>query len=99
MTEGFGLVRATQSGHYDATGLLVATTVGELAAYGLEPRHLRSVKTAADRQVDLVDQVATPMRRRRDPAARGRADETVRELATLVLRLHTTLVHDGLAAR
>ena len=93
--EGFGLVRLGGSGHFDATALLVASTVGELAAYGVEPRHLRSVKTSADRELDLFEQVVAPMRRQRDPAARARAEETVRELATLVLRLHTTLVRDG----
>lgn len=97
--EGFGLVRADSSGHYDATALLVATTVGELAAYGVEPRHLRSVRTSVDRELDLFEQVVAPMRRQRDAGARARAEETVRQLATLVLRLHTTLVRDGLHQR
>ncbi len=97
--EGFGLVRPGTSGHYDATALLVAKTVGELAEYGVEPRHLRSVRTAADREIDLFAQVVAPMRRQRDAGAQARADETARELAALVLRLHTTLVRDGVARR
>ncbi len=97
--EGFGLVHAGASGHYDATALLVATTVGELSAYGVEPRHLRSVKTSADREIDLFEQVVAPVRRQRDAGAQARAQQTVRDLATLVLRLHTTLVRDGLRRR
>ena len=98
--EGFGLVRPVGSPtagewHYDATALLVATTVGELAAYGVEPRHLRAVKTAADRELDLCEQVVAPLRRQRDAGAPARAQDTVSELATLVLRLHSTLVRDG----
>ena len=47
------------------------------AAFGLEPRHLRVFRTAADREVGLVEQVVTPMRRGRDAAAAARADEAV----------------------
>jgi len=94
--EGFGLLAPGRNGHYDAAALLVATTVGELAAYGLEPRHLRSIKSAADREADLVDQVVTPQRRQRDAAAQARADESVRQLSALTLRLHTTLVRRAL---
>ncbi len=94
--ESFGLLRTAAGGHYDATALLIATTAGELAAYGVEPRHLRSVQTSANREIDLFQQVVAPMRRQRDAGAQARADETARELATLVLRLHTTLVRAGL---
>jgi DNA-binding transcriptional MerR regulator len=94
--EGFGLLAPGRGGHYDAAALLIATSVGELAAYGLEPRHLRSIKSAADREADLVEQVVTPQRRQRDAAARARADETVRQLSTLTLRLHTALVRKAL---
>ncbi len=97
--EGFGLIAPGRSGHYDAAALLIATTVGELAAYGLEPRHLRSIKSAADREADFVEQVATPQRRKRDAAAQARADETVRQLSTLTLRLHTALVRGALGHR
>lgn len=96
--EGFGLVRANGD-HYDATSLLVATTAGELAAYGVEPRHLRSVKTSADREIDLFQQVVAPMRRQRDAGATARAEQTARELAALVLRMHTTLVRAGIGQR
>ena len=47
--EGFGLIWPEDTGHYDADALVVAKTVGEMAAFGLEPRHLRGFKTAADR--------------------------------------------------
>lgn len=97
--EGFGLLAPGRSGHYDAAALLIATTVAELAGYGLEPRHLRSIKSAADREADFVEQVATPQRRQRDAAARARADETVRQLSTLTLRLHTALVRRALGHR
>ena len=50
----------------------ICTTARELADFGLEPRHLRAFKTAADREVGLVEQVVAPQRRASDPAAPAR---------------------------
>ena len=99
--EAFGLVRTRPgSSHahapYDGNALVVARTAGELAAYGLEPRHLRAFKTAADREVGLVEQVVTPMRHARDAGSSARAEETVSAMAALSLRLHAALVRSGL---
>ena len=95
--QGFGLVAPVRrsSGQqelFDADALAIATAVAEMAAYGLEPRHLRSFRTAADREVDLVGQVVGPLLRQRNPQARARAEEVARELAALSVRLHTALV-------
>jgi len=95
--EQFGLITARPgTGHYDTDALVIATTARELAEFGLEPRHLRAFKTAADREVGLVEQVVAPQKRGRDAAARARADETVSEIAALSVRLHATLVKAGL---
>ena len=95
--EGFGLV-STHSGarYYDADALLVAKTVGEMATYGVEPRHLRSFKAAADREVGLFEQVVTPLLRQRGGEAKARAEEVVQELAAASVRLHAMLVKIGL---
>lgn len=95
--EGFGLVRTrTGSKHYDADAVVVAQAAGELAAFGIEPRHLRAFKTAADREIGLVEQVVSPIRRSREDGAEGRAAQAVEEIASLSLRLHATLVRTGL---
>ena len=97
--EGYGLV-ATRPGssHYDGDALAIARTVAELGAYGLQARHLRAVKAAADREVGLVEQVVAPLANQRNPDARARAEEVVRELAALSVRLHAALVKSGLSA-
>ncbi|WP_395656337.1 MerR family transcriptional regulator [Nocardioides sp.] len=87
------------TGHYDTDALVVAQTARELADFGLEPRHLRAFKTAADREVGLVEQVVAPQKAGRDTAARARAEETVSEIAALSVRLHATLVKIGLRSR
>jgi DNA-binding transcriptional MerR regulator len=84
------------TGHYDTDALVIAQTARELAEFGFEPRHLRAFKTAADREVGLVEQVVAPQKRGRDAAAHARAEETVSEIAALSVRLHATLVKTGL---
>ena len=95
--EAFGLVR-TRSGtkHYDGDALVIAKAAGELAAFGIEPRHLRAFKTAADREVGLVEQVVAPIRRSRERGAEGRAAQAIEEIAALSVRLHAALVKAGL---
>jgi DNA-binding transcriptional MerR regulator len=95
--EQFGLIVPRQgTGHYDTDALVIAQTARELADFGFEPRHLRAFKTAADREVGLVEQVVAPQKRGRDTAAKARAEETVSEIAALSVRLHATLVKSGL---
>jgi DNA-binding transcriptional MerR regulator len=94
--EQFGLITAKSGGHYDDDALVVGKIVGELAQYGLEGRHLRAFKTAADREVGLFGQIVGPMSKQRSGEAKARAEETVREMAALSVRLHAALVHIGL---
>ena len=97
--ETYGLVRTRQgSAHFDGDALVVAKTAGELASFGLEPRHLRAFKTAADREVGLVEQVVSPMQRGRDPGARARAEDAIMQMAALSVRLHATLVKSRLGS-
>lgn len=94
--EQYGLVRPGAAGLYDAESAQVAATVLAMAEFGIEPRHLRGFRAAADREVGLVEQIVAPMYRHKDAEAHGRADETVRELAALSVGLHTLLVKAGL---
>jgi DNA-binding transcriptional MerR regulator len=95
--ENFGLLHADSTGHFGDAALTVAHTAAELAAYGLEPRHLRPFRTAADREIGLVEQVVTPHRSPSAKASRGgvKADPTG-DVLRLFIALHTALVRDGL---
>lgn len=94
--EQYGLIRPGPAGFYDTDAVLVARTVRAMTDFGLEPRHLRAFRASADREVGLLAQIVTPMSRQRDPDARAKADEVVRELAALSVRLHAVLVKTGL---
>ncbi len=96
--EQYGLVAPRQGGsHYDGDALVVAKTVAEMARFGIEARHLRPFKSAAEREIGLVEQVVMPLVRQRNPEARARADEVTRELAALSVKLHASLVRSGLS--
>lgn len=93
----FGLIRQHGGTEYfDADSLAVATTVAGLAVFGLEPRHLRAFKSAADREIGLIEQVVRPVARHRDEASKARVAGMVAELTALSVRLHTALVRSGL---
>lgn len=93
--ESFGLVAAGRE-HYDDEALAIATTVSDMASYGFEPRHLRAFKTAAEREVGLIEQVVVPISRRRSADAKDRAEAAVNQLAALSVQLHAALVKAAL---
>ncbi|MDX3239090.1 MerR family transcriptional regulator [Streptomyces sp. ME03-5709C] len=97
--EAYGLVEAGPGGDYDAETVNIAKIVADLGRFGLEPRHLRAVKAAADREAGLVEQVVAPLRRHRNPQTRAHAEATARELAALSVRLHAALVQSALRVR
>lgn len=92
----YGLVRPGAAGFFDPDAVLVAKTVKAMTEFGIEPRHLRAFRAAADREVGLLEQIVTPVYRHRDEDAKARADEVVRELAALSVALHTLLVKAGI---
>jgi len=94
--ERFGVIKPGAAGFYDADALLLARTARAMTEFGLEARHLRAFRAAADREVGMLEQIVSPVSRGRDPDARQRADEMARELAVLSVRLHTLLVKTGL---
>ena len=59
-------------------------------------RHLRAFRSAADREVGLVEQVVAPHGAAAQPGGQARADEVVRELSALSVRLHAALVKAAL---
>lgn len=94
--EEFNMVTVRPGGYYDDDALAIGQVVAQLAQYGVEGRHLRTFRMAAEREVGLFSQVVGPISRQRNSDARARAEETVRELASLSVRLHTTLVQIAL---
>jgi DNA-binding transcriptional MerR regulator len=93
--ESYGLI-TIKGRHYDSDSLAIARAVVAISAFGIGARHLRAFKTAADREIGLVEQVTTPIRSQKGSEAKAKADETERELASLSIKLHAALVRSGL---
>ncbi|MCE1177620.1 MAG: MerR family transcriptional regulator [Micrococcales bacterium] len=89
----FGLLRASADGHFDDAALAIAHASAALARFGLEPRHLRPFRTAADREIGLVQFAAGAPRASEEELA-ARTAEVLRQC----LALHTALVKAGLRA-
>ncbi len=94
--ETFGLLHSDPTGHFGEGALTVAHTAAALAAYGLEPRHLRPFRTAADREIGLVQQVVVPHRASSRNRPAGGTKDPTGEVLRLCIALHTALVKYGL---
>ncbi len=94
--EDYGLIRRVGR-MYGGEALAVARALAALRQYGVQARHLRAVKAAADREANLVEQVVAPQLRQRGAGARDAAARTAWQIADLTLQLHATLVESALA--
>ncbi len=94
--EAFGLVRRVGR-VYGPNALQVTSAAAELGRYGVEARHLRGVRAAAEREISFIEQVVAPTLRQRNPEAREQAGRTAREIAALTLQLHGALIEAALA--
>ncbi|MFC8734251.1 MerR family transcriptional regulator [Luteimicrobium sp. NPDC057192] len=92
-----GLLRPGPGGRLDDAAAEILRTASALGRYGIEPRHLRSLRTAVDRQVALAAQVVAPLRSQQSPAAHVRADETADEIGDLFVRLHAAWLRQEIA--
>ncbi|GFG75982.1 transcriptional regulator FtsR [Mycobacterium botniense] len=87
-----GVITAGPAGFFDEHAVVILQCAGALAEYGIEPRHLRAFRSAADRQSDLIAQIAGPVVKAGKAGARDRADDLAREVAALAITLHTALI-------
>ncbi|OBG82287.1 MerR family transcriptional regulator [Mycobacterium sp. E802] len=87
-----GIITAGPAGLFDEHSVVIAQCARALGDYGVEPRHLRAFRSAADRQSDLIAQIAGPVGKAGKAGARDRADDLAREVAALAITLHTSLI-------
>ena len=87
-----GVITTGPGGLFDEHSVVIAQCAHALGEYGVEPRHLRAFRSAADRQSDLIAQIAGPVGKASKTGARDRADDLAREVAALAITLHTSLI-------
>jgi DNA-binding transcriptional MerR regulator len=87
-----GIITTGLGGFFDEHAVVILQCARALSEYGVEPRHLRAFRSAADRQSDLIAQIAGPLVKAGKAGARDRADDLAREVAALAITLHTSLI-------
>ncbi len=93
--ESFGLVVGRGAGRdatYAPEALAIATVAARFLANGIDARHLRTWRQAADREAALFEQRIMPLLRQRNPQARQSALATLSELGDLGGLLRTALL-------
>lgn len=81
---------------YDGDSLVVARTAAAFLRFGIEARHLRMYKVAAEREAGFMEQVVMPLLKQRNPTARQQAAENLGELAGLGEQLRAALLRAAL---
>ncbi|MEI5584785.1 MULTISPECIES: transcriptional regulator FtsR [unclassified Agromyces] len=80
---------------YGDDSLELLRALAALRGVGIEPRHLRGLRGAAERQAALIDRAIAP-ERRRDAAGRARNDERAGELAGHLAAVHASVLRQSL---
>ena len=91
----YGLIAGRAVGgatYFDDDAVAVARLAAGFAHYGVEARHLRLHKHAAEREAGFIEQIVLPLLKQRNPEARQRAASTVSELEDLGRGLRAALV-------
>jgi DNA-binding transcriptional MerR regulator len=95
----YGLLAPTSvagQAYFDGDALAVARAAAGFARHGVEPRHLRAWRNAADREASLFEQVVMPLMKQRNPQARRQAATALEELSRSGGELHAALLRRAL---
>ena len=97
--ERFGLITSRTVGgtaYYDDDALAAAHVAAGFMKFGVEARHLRMYKTAAEREAGFLEQVVLPMLKQRNPQARRQAADALSDLTRLGQGLRAAMLRQAL---
>ncbi|MDR6690823.1 DNA-binding transcriptional MerR regulator [Microbacterium sp. 1154] len=86
----------TGSDTYSEQAVTLLRALVALDRHGIEPRHIRSLRQSAERDVSLVESALSALLRRPDAPSRARASELAPELAARLDEVRTMFVRDAL---
>jgi DNA-binding transcriptional MerR regulator len=98
--ESYGLVAGKGSGAstlYTTDDLAIARAAAGFMQHGVEGRHLRAWRQAAEREASLFEQMILPLLRQRNPQARQQAVSTLTTLTSLGGQLRSAIVRSALS--
>lgn len=90
-----GVITAQEN--YPETTVTLLRGLVALDRHGIEPRHLRSLRQGAEREVSLIESALSALLRRPDAASRAKASELAPELATRIDEVRSLFVKDALS--
>jgi DNA-binding transcriptional MerR regulator len=77
--------------------LSVLRALVELQRSGIEPRHLRGFRGAAERELGLIESALIPVARRKDASSRAKAAELAKEIAGQLEVVRGSLIRSALS--
>ncbi len=83
---------------YGIDALEIARGIADLADFGIQARHVASVRNAADRQVELITTALGPKATGVGSQGSEEVRQQAQDLATQLLRLQSTLMRSALAS-
>ncbi|MGH9267730.1 MAG: MerR family transcriptional regulator, partial [Acidimicrobiales bacterium] len=95
----FGLLVGRPVGrttYYDEEAVEVGHLVAAFRRFGVEARHLRMYRTAAEREAGFFEQLVLPMLKQRNPRSRRQALDALVELATLGQAMRAAMLRQAL---
>ncbi|HWM18222.1 MAG TPA: MerR family transcriptional regulator [Ilumatobacteraceae bacterium] len=95
----YGIVTGRESGGtmlYGDDAVEIAKVAAEFLRAGIDARHLRGWRTAAEREASIFEQLITPKLRQRNPESRTEALNQLRKLDALGSKLRTALMRTAL---
>ena len=96
----FGLIKPlddTALSQYGVEAAIVARVAAGFLAHGVEPRHLRAYKSAAEREAGLLEQRIMPMVMQRTAQSKKQSQDMLAELINLGSDLRLSLLRCALA--
>lgn len=93
--EKFGIVRGRQVGStklYDQVDLQILEAAARFISLGIDSRHLKQWRSAADQEVSLFESRVVPLMRQRNPEARQQAFQLFAELVEQGAKLRAALI-------
>ena len=95
----YGVIAASTGGPegpFDEDAVEIASISKRFLDAGIEPRHLRGWRVAADREAGLLEQLIQPLLRQRNPQARAEAVAQLEELEQTGGRLRAAMMRSSL---
>lgn len=79
---------------FDGSAIEIARAIVHLQRFGIQPRHLRGLKSSTDREIGIIEGVVAPVLGKNDASSRSRAAHYAAEIENQFAAIRSTLMHN-----